>query len=87
MYQGCQMGLWSLRMIRDEEYKLVYNATARPELYDLREDPGELNNLVDDVNYSAQLGYLSERLITWMEQVSDPLLNDWTRRHIAECLP
>ncbi len=87
MYQGCQMGLWSLRMIRDEEYKLVYNATARPELYDLREDPGELNNLVDDVNYTAQLGYLSERLITWMEQVSDPLLNDWTRRHIAECLP
>jgi arylsulfatase A-like enzyme len=87
MYQGCQMGLWSLRMIRDERYKLVYHATGRPEMYDVREDPGELDNLAADVQYSDQLNRLAARLITWMEQISDPLLNDWTRRHVTECLP
>lgn len=87
MYQGCQMGLWSTRMIRDERYKLVYHATGEPELYDLQTDPGELHNRVEDTALGAPLDRLKARLIDWMESIRDPLLNPWTRRHITECLP
>lgn len=87
MYQGCQMGLWSTRMIRDHRYKLVYHATGRPEFYDLENDPGELRNLAGEPGVSEELERLKGRLVDWMEDISDPLLNPWTRRHIAECLP
>ena len=87
MYQGCQMGLWSTRMIRDERYKFVYHATGRPEFYDLESDPGELRNVILDTAVQPHLERLKQRLLTWMESIRDPLLNQWTRYHITECLP
>ena len=36
-------------MVRDDRYKLaVYHGHGLGELFDLREDPGEFNNLWDD---------------------------------------
>jgi len=84
MYQGCQMGLWSTRMIRDARYKLVYHATAEAELYDLATDPGELRNVVRDPALDDELRRLSRRLLAWMTAIGDPLLNEWTRRHITD---
>ena len=86
MYQGCQMGLWSTRMVRNHRAKLVYHATAQAELYDLRNDPGELENRIGDPAMDGQLDHLRHRLIQWMEDIQDPLLNPWTRRHISELL-
>ena len=83
MYQGCQMGLWSTRMVRDRRYKLVYHATERPELYDLDADPGELHNRADDPALRGERDRLSGRLLAWMESIDDPLLNGWTRHHIT----
>lgn len=87
MYQGCQMGLWSTRMVRDKRYKLIYHATGKPEFYDLGEDPGELDNRALDSAHRGEVHRLKGRLLEWMEKISDPLLNSWTRRHITEYLP
>lgn len=45
------------------------------ELFDLRADPNEFNNLAADPNYAAQRNELLLRLHEWMRQTNDPLLN------------
>jgi len=79
MYHGNQFGLYSERMVRDRRWKYVWNPTARDELYDLETDPGELTNLATSPEHRGELARLRGRLIAWMEQIGDPLLNGWTR--------
>lgn len=44
------------------------------ELYDLKADPHERNNLAQHTEHAGLVGTLSDKLWTWMEQVEDPLL-------------
>jgi arylsulfatase A-like enzyme len=85
-YHGNQFGLYSQRMVRDREWKYVWNATAEDELYDLRADPGELRNRVLDPACRGELTRLRTRLVAWMEQTQDRLLNGWTRQQLLEGL-
>jgi arylsulfatase A-like enzyme len=78
MYQGCQMGLYSQRMLRDRRWKYVYNATERDELYCVATDPGELVNRAEDPACASELRRLRARMVAWMKQIKDPLLNQWT---------
>jgi arylsulfatase A-like enzyme len=84
MYHGNQFGLYSQRMVRDRRWKYVWNATAEDELYDLEQDPGELQNLARDPAHLEELRRLRRRLIAWMESISDPLLNGWNRTQLLE---
>ncbi|MFQ6043538.1 MAG: sulfatase/phosphatase domain-containing protein, partial [Candidatus Poribacteria bacterium] len=86
MYHGNQFGLYSQRMIRDRRWKYIWNATAEDELYDLQSDPGELHNLAADPSYRDELARLRHRLVTWMEETHDSLLNQWTRTQLLEGL-
>ncbi len=79
MYHGNQFGLYSERMVRDRRWKYVWNPTALDELYDLDTDPGELTNLATSSEHRGELARLRGRLVAWMEQIGDPLLNNWTR--------
>lgn len=81
-YSGNQMGLYSQRMVANAQWKYVWNATAEDELYDLANDPYELTNRAEDTGAATKLAELRERLISWMEQTGDPLLNRWTRSSI-----
>jgi arylsulfatase A-like enzyme len=36
-----------LKTIRTEEYKYIWSSNGQDELYNIREDPGELNNLIE----------------------------------------
>ena len=82
-YHGNQLGLYSQRMVRDRRWKYVWNATAEDELYDLANDPGEITNLSAQPEYASELMRLQERMVIWMDQTHDRLLNSWTRRQLA----
>jgi arylsulfatase A-like enzyme len=84
MYHGNQFGLYSQRMVRDYRWKYIWNATAEDELYDLQSDPGELHNLAVNPNYKDELTRLRVRLVAWMEEIHDSLLNQWTRMQLLE---
>ena len=60
------------RAIREE-----FHSGHRPyeELYDLTDDPHEQTNVVDEEEYSHVREELEHRLVSWMEQTNDPLLD------------
>ena len=41
------------------------------ELYDLKDDPGELVNRIDDPEYGEILADLRERMLTWYQETCD----------------
>ncbi len=86
MYHGNQFGLFSQQMIRDRRWKYVWNPTALDELYDLDTDPFEMTNRTGELASAGELARLRERLIDWMDDTNDPLLNDWTRTQLREGL-
>ncbi|MBT3271878.1 MAG: sulfatase [Spirochaetales bacterium] len=50
---------------------------ARPfaQLYDIREDPYELNDIGPDPKNAAVVGKLSKEVLAWMQEVKDPILD------------
>ena len=63
----------SLRMIRKGDWKLVMDNNGRGELYNLKADPSEINNLFDNKkNLSEQVDLLKD-MITWNIRLQDPL--------------
>jgi uncharacterized sulfatase len=61
MHHGADAGM---RMYRTPEWKLMrdFRRPGMDELYDLKNDPGETKNLIDDPTYEAVRGKLSEKL-------------------------
>lgn len=83
-YHGAQFGAYSQRMVRTRVWKYIWNPTAEDELYDLAGDPGELRNRAVDPACAQTLQRLRSELATWMAEIKDPLLNEWTRRQLLE---
>jgi hypothetical protein len=54
--------------------KTVEKNRPDEEFYDLKDDPSEQNNLIDDVNYKKVIKELKEKLFDWMKETNDPLL-------------
>ncbi|MGH9338338.1 MAG: sulfatase-like hydrolase/transferase [Acidobacteriota bacterium] len=69
-------GLAYMRMIRTPEWKLVrhYYANTLDELYNLKEDPGETNDLYEKREYQNVRDSLLERLTLWQQSINDPIL-------------
>lgn len=69
-YRDCQ------RMIRDERWKLIkYNAggVKNVQLFDLKHDPDELNNLVSDPKHAEQRARLEALLADARKLFADPV--------------
>ena len=67
------------RSIKDERYKLiksVLDGAVTWQLFDLREDPWELNNLVGQADYDAVIMGLNKSLRDRQTRVKDPVLKD-----------
>ena len=59
--------------IRTEKWKFMRyrNIEAKEELYDLRNDPWELHNLVDDPNHAKTLQKMRKTLNQWIRETGD----------------
>jgi choline-sulfatase len=63
-----------VRMVRSEDWKYVHRYPAGPhELYDLKNDPGEKNNLADDSAAQGRALELHKRLEAWFARYVEPL--------------
>ncbi len=71
---------WLITHRNDPKVKPLFDLTLnlRPaeELYDLRVDPDQQNNLIGHDKYAAKRIELSERLMAVLKETSDPRLND-----------
>ncbi|UOF89620.1 sulfatase-like hydrolase/transferase [Fodinisporobacter ferrooxydans] len=79
-YNGQQFGLYSQRMIRNKEWKYIWNATDTDELYDLTNDPYELVNAIHIPKYQDIISALRKELYTTLLAEGDTLIdNEWLR--------
>jgi arylsulfatase A-like enzyme len=73
-YMGCQRG------VRDERFKLLeykVDGARTTQLFDLQEDPWELNDLSADPEYADDVGRLRAELRAWQRQTDDPEEGNW----------
>ena len=70
--QGSEGGEHSkATMCRTRDFKYVRRLYESDELYDLRRDPGEVVNRIDDPAYAGVLAQLRERMLTWYQTTCD----------------
>ncbi len=58
-------------MCRTQTHKYVKRFYEQDELYDLKNDPQELHNIIDDPAYAEVLQQLKERMLDWYMQTCD----------------
>ncbi len=62
------------RMVRQDGFKLIlYPTISKALLFDLKADPGEMNNLADDPKYRATVKRLFATLLDLQEETGDKL--------------
>ncbi|MBN2293829.1 MAG: sulfatase-like hydrolase/transferase [Pirellulales bacterium] len=71
-YYGKQCWVNPIRMIRTVTFKFNRYIRHGDELYDLKNDPGELVNLADDAGYAAKKKELLGELDGWIKANNDP---------------
>ena len=70
-YNGQQFGLYTHRMIRDKQWKYVWNLSDVDELYDMENDPYELTNLAVRPEYAERLRLMRLDMLRELEAVDD----------------
>lgn len=74
-------GFQPVRAVFDGRYKLVINLLVTDELYDLQDDPGEINNLINSEKHATIRNSLHDSLLEWMNNTRDPFRGYyWERR-------
>ena len=67
-------------MCRTQEYKYVKRLYEQDELYDLKHDPGETRNVIDDPAYASALLQLKEQLLAWYMETCDVVPHNTDKR-------
>ena len=75
-FHGYESTLFSQRMVRTKSWKYIYNPGAEDELYDIASDPGELQNLADQLGYKHTLRRMKARLVSWLDRTQDTIAED-----------
>ncbi|MBD3254126.1 MAG: sulfatase-like hydrolase/transferase [Candidatus Lokiarchaeota archaeon] len=68
------------RMVVTTQYKYIWNDEDLDELYDLKDDPYELNNLIKNPDYYEILEDMKKRLIEWRKHTKDNLTKKALKR-------
>lgn len=58
-------------MIRDKQYKYVLRKEEQDEFYDLAKDPFELNNVINDPQYSQEINRMKLAMLDWYQGTCD----------------
>jgi arylsulfatase A-like enzyme len=83
-HHGEVWGYQSQRMVRTRRWKYVYNPHDVDELYDLRDDPAEMSNLIEDPAQAGVLGEMKARLLGWNDATNDMFKWLWVRWNFPE---
>jgi len=67
-------------MLRTKEYKYVRRLYERDELYDLKNDPMEQVNQIDNPKFSDVLAQLKDRLLTFYLETGDVVPHKTNKR-------
>lgn len=62
-----------LRMLRKDDWKLIYDMQGNGKLYDLQKDPGEVYDLFHQKEYEPKKLELLQDLLAWELRTQDPL--------------
>jgi arylsulfatase A-like enzyme len=63
-----------VRAVREGEWKLLYYThNGRKQLFNLKQDPWETNDLIGDPQYADQIDQMYGALKQWMAESGDPL--------------
>lgn len=74
-------GFQPIRCWMSGDYKLVVNLLEDDELYDLREDPAEMKNLIGSPSHAEIRDRLLDELLAYMNRALDPFRGyQWERR-------
>lgn len=68
-------GLYPIRCVSNERYKLAVNLFDRDEFYDLEADPYELTNLIDSPETAEARDRMHDALLEEMARTRDPMWN------------
>lgn len=72
-YEWYNGGWFGIRALRTPEMKFVWNpGDNRDELYDLQNDPIEVNNLIKDKKYTKQLRHMVQLMEDELVRIKDP---------------
>ena len=74
-------------MIRSKEWKHVRRLYDTDELYDLRNDPDEVNNLVDEASLRSVREKLGAAMLDWFFETGDAVPWRWDLRGYGESHP
>jgi len=74
-------------MIRSKEWKYVRRLYDTDELYDLENDPDEVNNLIDDPSLAPVRDQLVAAMAEWFIETGDQVPWRWDLRHPQEAHP
>src|SRR2546423_6595508 len=77
-FHGMQSAATTQRAIDQRVKMLVYRVPE--ELYDLEHDPDALHNLIDDAKQADRVKQMRAKLLKWMEDTKDPLLETYRKR-------
>lgn len=75
---------YAQRLVQKAGWKYVFNAPDVDELYDLTNDPGELENRIDDASCAGRLAELRGLLLEHLRVTGDPILRYYAGTRIAE---
>ena len=64
-----------------DDFKLVLNLFTSDELYDRRNDPNEMHNLIDDIHFADVRSKMHDALLDYMDKIRDPFRSyQWNLR-------
>lgn len=73
-------------MLRTKEWKLVSRVNGKDELYDLKADPQELQNLFGQAGTEAVTADLKSKQLLWLMQTADVVPFDYDKRFSKEMI-